>query len=126
MSHVLDASALLAYAHDERGGARVAAVMETAFLSTVNLSEAVAKFVERGTDYRRLQNEIRFSNVTLVPFEAADAYAAGDLRQDTRRFGLSFGDRACIALARRLGMPVLTADRAWAKLDLGVAVELIR
>ena len=126
MSHVLDASALLAYAHNEPGGARVAAVMEAAFLSTVNLSEAIAKFVERGTDYGRLQNEIRFSGVTLVPFEVADAYAAGDLRRYTRRLGLSFGDRACLALARRLGFPVLTTDRAWAKLDLGVAVEVIR
>jgi PIN domain nuclease of toxin-antitoxin system len=126
VSHVLDASALLAYAHNEPGGAWVAAVIEAAYLSTVNLSEAVAKFVERGTDYGRLQNEIRFSGVTLVPFEAADAYAAGDLRRTTRRFGLSFGDRACLTLARRLGFPVLTTDRAWAKLDIGVAVEVIR
>jgi len=126
VSHVLDASALLAYAHNETGGARVAAVMETAYLSTVNLSEAVAKFVERGTDYSRLQHEIRFSGVTLVPFEVADAYAAGELRSTIRRFGLSFGDRACVALALRLGLPLLTSDRAWAKLDLGVPVEVIR
>lgn len=126
MRHVLDASALLAYAHNEVGGARVAAVMEAAYLSTVSLSETIARFVERGIDYGRLQNEIRFSGVTLVPFEAADAYAVGVLRRNTRRFGLSFGDRACLTLARRLGFPVLTTDRAWAKLDLGVAVEVIR
>jgi PIN domain nuclease of toxin-antitoxin system len=28
---------------------------------------------------------------------------AADFRRETRRFGLSFGDRACLALARRLG-----------------------
>jgi len=126
VSHVLDASAVLAYAHNEPGGARVAAVMEAAYLSTVNLSEAIAKFVERGTDYGQLQSELRFSGVTLVPFEVADAYAAGALRAATRRFGLSFGDRACLTLAKRLGYPVLTTDRAWAKLDLGVPVEVIR
>ena len=126
MSHVLDASAVLAWAQDEPGGQRVEEVLHAAYLSTVNLSESVAKLVERGVSYRPLQIDLSTSGLTLVGFEPGDAYAAGDLRQDTRRFGLSFGDRACIALARRLGLPVLTADRAWAKLDLGVTIELIR
>ena len=38
----------------------------------------------------------------------------------TKPFGLSLADRACLVLARRLGLPVVTADRAWAKLDLGI------
>ena len=126
MSHVLDASALLARIQHEPGMDRVSEVLETAFMSTVNLSEAMAKMVERGMDYEPVQRELASSGLTLVGFEPADAYAAAVLRLPTRRFGLSFGDRACLTLARRLGMPVLTADRAWAKLDLGITVEVIR
>ena len=38
------------------------------------------------------------------------------------------GDRICLALGRRMGLPVLTADRAWldAAEALGVTVETIR
>jgi PIN domain nuclease of toxin-antitoxin system len=41
-------------------------------------------------------------------------------------FGLSLGDRACLALARMRRLPAVTADRAWARLDLGIAIELVR
>jgi len=40
--------------------------------------------------------------------------------------GLSLGDRACLALALREQAPVLTGDRAWSKVDVGVEVVLIR
>jgi len=48
------------------------------------------------------------------------------LRRLTRTRGLSICDRACLALAKRLGLPVVTADREWVSLDLGVVVTLIR
>ena len=56
------------------------------------------------------------------------AYRAGALEPVTRREGLSLGDRACLALAERHGVPALTADRSWAAAGarLGIAVELIR
>jgi PIN domain nuclease of toxin-antitoxin system len=126
VSHVLDASAVLAWAQDEPGRERVEGVLHAAYLSTVNLSEAVAKLVERGASYRPLQLDLFTSGLTLVGFEPADAYDAGDLRRTTRRFGLSFGDRACLTLARRLGFAVLTTDRDWSRLDIGVTVEVIR
>ena len=48
------------------------------------------------------------------------------LRSVTRHAGLSLGDRACLALGDRLGCPVVTADRVWASLDVGVAIVVIR
>ena len=38
----------------------------------------------------------------------------------------SLADRACLALAMRLGLPALTTDRAWAELDLPVEVVVLR
>jgi hypothetical protein len=40
--------------------------------------------------------------------------------------GLSLGDRACLALAKRLAVPAVTAGQACSGLDVGVAVGLIR
>ena len=49
------------------------------------------------------------------------------LRPLARARGLSLADRACLALAQRLGVPVVTADGAWAQIpNLGVEVTLIR
>ncbi len=44
---VLDASALLAYPHDEPGGARVESILHGALISTVNWSEAAQKSIDR-------------------------------------------------------------------------------
>jgi PIN domain nuclease of toxin-antitoxin system len=57
---------------------------------------------------------------------AAHAQTAGDLVRQTRAFGLSLGDRACLALGMELGAPVYTADRAWKKLGLPVQIRVIR
>jgi PIN domain nuclease of toxin-antitoxin system len=56
------------------------------------------------------------------------AFDAGLLFSLTGAAGLSLGDRACLALARRRAATALTADRAWARVAeaVGVEVELIR
>ena len=59
-------------------------------------------------------------------FDTELAFMAGVLHRATRAFGLSFGDRACLALAQSLGAPALTANRSWSRLDLGIAIEVIR
>jgi len=67
--------------------------------------------------------------LTVEPFTLSDAMACAALRPRTKARGLSLGDRACLALGRRLNAKVLTADRNWLELDLndlGIHVELIR
>jgi PIN domain nuclease of toxin-antitoxin system len=54
------------------------------------------------------------------------ARQTGALRPATKALGLSLGDRACLALARRERLPILTADRSWAKLDLGIPIKVMR
>lgn len=62
----------------------------------------------------------------LEPLTDADCIEIALLRPLTKARGLSLADRACLALARRLNVPVVTADREWADLNLGVIVQLIR
>jgi ribonuclease VapC len=62
----------------------------------------------------------------IVPFDEDLVFRAGRLRPLTRHAGLSFGDRACLALASRMRAPVLTADRARVGLGLELEIRVIR
>ncbi len=150
MPVVLDASAFLAYNLGEPGADVVAAALqEGAAISAVNLVEVLtyvtlrrpdvaaklAVQVDRGTDPTVITSLGRRGGpllppwLAVEPFTRADAVRAAALVPHTRAQGLSLGDRACLALARRLGWAVLTADRQWSQLDaaaIGVEVRPIR
>lgn len=66
--------------------------------------------------------------VTWVEADAELAKMAGHLRAATSEAGLSLGDRFCLALALRDGLPVWTADRQWASIaeTTGAKVKIIR
>jgi PIN domain nuclease of toxin-antitoxin system len=123
---VLDASAVLALLLDEPGCAAAEPYIGVGGLSVVNYSEVMARFSDLGASAEFIQAQIDELALTLIPFEQGTALVAGMLRAPTREFGLSFADRACLATAGALGLPAITADHAWAELDIGVRVELIR
>lgn len=126
-SCVLDASALIALFHQEPGSDKVAqAIEDGAVLSTVNLSEVASKLNELGTPETLIQTAINVLELTIVDFNTELAYKAGLLRPLTKSAGLSLGDRACLALAQHLHLPVLTTDRVWKDLLPAVTVQLIR
>jgi len=126
MTVALDSSAILALLFGEPGGDRVAPVVGDAVISAVNLSEIVAKLIESGYRDDEAERAVDGFLPSVMPFDAPLAIDTGVLRRGTRRQGLSLGDRACLALARREKARVLTADRAWADLDIGVEIEVIR
>lgn len=123
---VLDASAILALLNSEPGAEVVEAALPGAVIGTVNLSETVAKLAERGVPEDAIRLALGQISLRILPFDDGLAYQTGMLRVSTRKAGLSFGDRACLALGRQLGLPVLTADGNWASLDVGVEVRLVR
>jgi ribonuclease VapC len=124
---VLDASALLALVRREPGAEVVASYLPHAVISTVNLSEVHAKLLTLGLALEPLERDLGAMGVTVEPFTRADARSTAELRALTRARGLSLADRACLALAWRLGVPALTADHPWGDLEgLPVQVELIR
>jgi ribonuclease VapC len=123
---VLDASALLALLHVEPGAAVVERAVDGAAISTVNWSEVCQRSVARGIDTGGLRADVEGLGVEIEPFTAGDAEHAADMWPVTRQLGLSLGDRACLALASRLGRPALTADRSWIGLELDVEIQPIR
>ena len=122
---VLDASAVLALIQEEPGGAAVEARLDGARLSAVNLAEVAQRLSDQRPDDLVIAVLGKFP-CEVIGFDTPLALRTGLLRRATKARGLSLGDRACLALAERDGLAVVTGDRAWAELDLGVEVVLIR
>ncbi|CAN5145247.1 PIN domain-containing protein [soil metagenome] len=127
VSVVLDASAVLAILFGETGGDVVASVSQGAILSAVNAVEVLEKFVVRrgGTEGDAAVLIARL-DINVVPFSNAQALLAAQWKPIFAGRTISLADRACLALAMDQALPVLTADRDWAKLDIGVDIRLIR
>jgi ribonuclease VapC len=123
---VLDASALLAFLQNEPGADKVEAVLTRSCISAVNLAETLSKLVQHGKPLDAVAYQIERLRLPVIPFDAPEAKIVASLWPTTRASGLSLGDRACLALGLRLDLPVLTAERAWANLKIGVSVGLIR
>jgi ribonuclease VapC len=124
---VLDASALLALLQNEPGAEVVADLLPAGAMSAVNLAEVVAKLIDHGVPLEDAREALDGLPIDVHAFDRDDAFAAGELRRVTRGVALSLGDRACLALAARLGVAAVTADRAWVSLGHSIApVTLIR
>jgi ribonuclease VapC len=123
---VIDASAALAFVLEERGGERVLDAIEGAAISAVNWAEVVEKAISVDVDDRSLRTVFEGLGAIVLPVDAEHSEYAARLRKTTKGLGLSLADRFCFALAASRNLPVMTADRAWAKIDVGVEVLLIR
>jgi ribonuclease VapC len=124
---VLDASAVLAVLNNEPGaGELTPELLSTSASSTVNLAEVQNKLVHRGLSPDSAWAAALVPVGEAIPFSAKHAKAAGSMIAETRAFGLSLGDRACLALGLALRAPVYTADRSWKNLKLGVRIHVIR
>jgi ribonuclease VapC len=123
---VLDASAALAPLLGERGGEKAFGQLRGAAISAVSWAEVVQRAISAGVAADSLRADFEGMGVEVIPVDAEHAERAARLPRLTRSAGLSLADRTCIALALDRRVAVLTADRAWADLDVGVEVRLLR
>lgn len=122
---ILDASAILALLNQEKGYELVEKHLLEALMSTVNISEVVAVLTEAGVPQREAEGLVSELIKEKVDFDEEQAYIAASFRKSTRAYGLSLGDRACLALGKVRNLPVLTADKSWQKFT-GVEVRVLR
>jgi ribonuclease VapC len=123
---VLDSSAVLAVFLNEPGSEIVIPLLHDALLSTVNLAEVHTRMLDRGVRADHAWSRMESVQCEICFFTDVQARIAAELRTVTRSFGLSLGDRACLALAIDRKATVYTTDRIWKKLDLGIQIEAIR
>jgi len=123
---VLDASVILAILTKEIDSSTIMDKITNAIISSVNYSETIAKLFEWGLSETEVNEALEF-DLKIKVFDADQAYLTGQLRPITKKYGLSFGDRACLALAISNEATALTADRTWKNVDIdGLKVKLIR
>jgi PIN domain nuclease of toxin-antitoxin system len=124
--YMLDASAVLAMMLGEDGGNQVRERLASSQISSVNLSEVVAKLQDGGVPDEVITSSLAELNFDVIAFNQSQAVRAGLLRASTRSNGLSLGDRACLSAAGSCNAVAVTTDRAWGKLELDIVVEVLR
>jgi ribonuclease VapC len=100
--------------------------LPAAVIGAVNYSEVVSKLVESGIDDATADGLMDTLQLNVIPFDRSQARLAGALRATTRKFGLSLGDRACLALAATKGATAVTCERVWTKFEAPCKVEALR
>lgn len=127
---VFDTSALLAHLNREAGAEVVEAWLDRggSAVSALTVQELTKKIVERGGT--REDADVTVDDLGLAVHDVTRDLGldAGAMVTATKPKVPSEGDRACLALARHLEVPAVTADRPWADVadEVGVRVELIR
>jgi PIN domain nuclease of toxin-antitoxin system len=124
---VFDASAILAILQRERGAEGLTVeIRKNAVVSAVNLAEVQSKLVKKGHDPEEAWEDALSTMTEVEPFTGEQARIAGDLIASTEKYGLSLGDRSCLALAIALNAPVYTTEQLWRNLKVGVPIHVIR
>ncbi len=123
---VLDASAILTLLNNEAGAGTVQELLPGAIVSAVNYAEVVTRLSVLGMPENEILEALEMLGLEIIPFDEEQSFRTGILVNVTRPYGLSLGDRACLALALKSGLPAVTSDRAWQDLKAGIDVRLIR
>lgn len=126
MKVIFDASALLILLNKEPGYLVVKEYVSQAIISAINFSETLTVLMNIGIPQ---EDAVKLSTsiiTEIIPFDSNQAILCASLRTITKQYGLSIGDRACLALAKYKNLPVITADKVWQQLNLPLDIILAR
>lgn len=126
-SVVFDSSAILALLRDEPGAEVVAEYIGDGLISAVNLQEVIKGLLRRDVPADVALAMLDDLHLDVRAHGRDDAIAAAKLYPATKEFGSGLGDRSCMALGIAEGLPVLTADKEWSKIEVpGLKLVLAR
>jgi PIN domain nuclease of toxin-antitoxin system len=123
---ILDSSVVLAVLFKEPGHEAAAAAIGGATMSAVNVSEVLARCIDSGVAPGIALDFIEVEGIEIVPFDLEHSQSAAALRAIPKAWALSFGDRACLALAIQRQGRAVTGDRIWSTFDLPCDVAFFR
>ena len=124
---VFDSSALITLFAKELGYEFVRQNLRYAIISSVNIAEVYKYCIEvQNLTEDDSINLIKLSGIKIIDFCKEQAIISAKIIKKTKQYGLSLGDRSCIALAIFKNCPILTCDKIWKKVDLGVEFIMAR
>lgn len=126
LTGVLDSSAVIAYLKGERGAVLVRRIIRNTIMSTVNLAEVLQWGIRNGRNIEQLPSRLYRTGLIFVNYTPTQALETARMYPNTYLLDISLADRACLSLARTLGLPAYTADADWEHLNAGTEVRLIR
>lgn len=121
---LLDASALMVLFRKEQGYDVVGDVIHKAVINVVNLAEVSTVLTRYGMSLDAVTTLLSDFEIEAVSLTKSVALQAGGLYQQTKEFGLSLGDRVCLACAESLSLPIYTTDKQWAQVQQFVSVPI--
>lgn len=123
---VLDASAVLAVLRNERGAENVIPHLRGSLISSINYAEVLCILREGGGDPEMGELAINGLQIERVAFDSEHAQLVASIYTRTLGTTIGLADRACLSLGLKHGLPVITSDSDWRKVDIGVDVQLFR
>lgn len=122
----IDSSAIIAILRGEPGAEDALPHVRGSHISTVNLAEVFYITDIHGAERVRVEQAIATMQLEESPFDREQAQIMAEIYPATLGSSVGFADRACMALALKLGIPCLTGDQDWQKHDVGIDVMLFR
>jgi PIN domain nuclease of toxin-antitoxin system len=124
---VFDASTLIALFAKEKGYEFIKKHMKDAIISSVNIAEVYKYCIEtQDLSEDEAKKLVKLSDIKIIEFTGEQALISASLVNKTKQYGLSLGDRACIALGISRSHDIITCDQIWHKLDVGVKIMMAR
>jgi PIN domain nuclease of toxin-antitoxin system len=121
---VVDASVVLAWLQDEPGSDEAEGHLVAGIIGAANWSEVLQKARQHGAEPGLVARLLVSFGLEVADVTTEDGERAAELWQPGA--SVSLADRLCLALGLRLGLPVVTTDKAWRSLLGGPEVTLVR